>query len=101
MAKVCSANNAKPIAIVNNQSNSVVNTLLPHEIQPKIVLNMSSINVWKGKSVGQHAFSIPFILHCLNIVWMLCDKMYECWFLLHQWKLFESLNQSGTRYDGS
>ena len=41
----------KHIAAVNNQSNSVVNSLLPHEIQPEKVFNTSSDNVWKGKSV--------------------------------------------------
>ena len=59
LAKDCLAAHVKPIAAMKNQSNSVVTTLLPHEIQQVKAFDRSSDKVGKGKSVDMLCSNIP------------------------------------------
>ena len=59
LAKDRLAAHVKPIAAMNNQSNSVVTTLLPHEIQQEKAFNTSLNKVGKGKSVDMLCSNPP------------------------------------------
>ena len=60
LAKDCLVAHVKYIVVVY-QSNSVANTLLPHEIQPEKVFNTSSNYVWKEKSIDMLCSNPPQI----------------------------------------
>ena len=59
LAKDCLPAHVKPIAATKTQSNSVVTTLLPHEIQQVKAFDRSSDKVGKGKSVDMLCSNIP------------------------------------------
>ena len=59
LAKDYLAAHVRPIVVMNNQSNIVVTTLLPHEIQQEKAFNTSLNKVGKGKSVDMLCSNLP------------------------------------------